>query len=82
MATSEEIQQLREMIALQTAQIDAMTRELTAQRAETAQADMRSGVSSCRNQTHVLWRARWQRTLVDVVVQDVSLLCGNGTEAG
>ena len=45
MATADEIQQLREMISLQSAQLDAVTRELTAQRAATAQADMRSGMS-------------------------------------
>ena len=45
MATADEDQQLREMTALQTAQLDAVTQELTAQRAATAQTEVRAGLS-------------------------------------
>ena len=45
MATADEVQQLREMTALQTAQLKAVTQELTTQRAATAQAEVRSGMS-------------------------------------
>ena len=45
MATADEDQQLRDMTALQTAQLDAVTQELTAQRAATAQTEVRAGLS-------------------------------------
>ena len=45
MATAEEIQQLREMIALQTTQLEAATQELTTQRAATARGAVRCGMS-------------------------------------
>ena len=45
MATAEEVQQLRDMIAMQTFQLDAVTQELTAQRAATAQTEVRAGLS-------------------------------------
>ena len=45
MATADGVQRLREMIALHTAQLDAVTRELTARRAATAQTEVRAGLS-------------------------------------
>ena len=45
MATAEEIQQLRELVALQAAQLDAVAQELTAQRTATAQTEVRAGLS-------------------------------------
>ena len=45
MATAEEVQQLRDTITLQTFQLDAVTQELTAQRAATAQTEVRAGLS-------------------------------------
>ena len=45
MATADEVQQLRDMIALQTAQLDAVTQELTAQRGATGQTGVRAGMS-------------------------------------
>ena len=45
MATDDEVQQLRDMITLQTAQLDAVTEELTAPRAATAQTEVRASMS-------------------------------------
>ena len=45
MATAEEIQQLRELVALQAAQLEAVAQELTAQRTATAQTEVRVGLS-------------------------------------
>ena len=45
MATAEEIQQLRELVTLQAAQLDAVAQELTAQRTATAQTEVRAGLS-------------------------------------
>ena len=45
MATAEEIQQLRELVALQAAQLDAVAQELTTQRTATAQTEVRAGLS-------------------------------------
>ena len=45
MALADEVQQLREMIALQTAQLEVVAQELTTQRAATAQAEVRSDMS-------------------------------------
>ena len=45
MATAEEIQQLRDLIALQAAQHDALAQELTAQGTATAQTEVRAGLS-------------------------------------
>ena len=45
MATAEEIQQLRELVTLQAAQLDAVAQELTAQRTVTAQTEVRAGLS-------------------------------------
>ena len=44
MATAEEIQQLRELVALQAAQLEAVAQELTAQRTATAQTEVRAGL--------------------------------------
>ena len=43
MATADEVQQLRGMINVQTAQLDAVTQELTAQRGATGQTGVRTG---------------------------------------
>ena len=45
MATAEEIQQLRELVTLQAAQLDAVAQELTAQRTATTQTEVRAGLS-------------------------------------
>ena len=45
MATADEVQQLMDMITLQTVQLDAVTQELTAQRAATAQTEVRAGLT-------------------------------------
>ena len=45
MAAAEEMQQLRGKIALQTAQLDGATQELTTPRAATVEAEVRSGMS-------------------------------------
>ena len=45
MATADEVQQLRDMTTLQTVQLDAVTQDLTAQRAATAQIEVRAGLS-------------------------------------
>ena len=45
MATPEEIQQLRELAALQAAQLEAVAQELNAQRTATAQTEVRAGLS-------------------------------------
>ena len=45
MATPEEIQQLRELVALQVAQLEAVAQELNAQRTATAQTEVRAGLS-------------------------------------
>ena len=45
MATAEEIQQLKDLITLQAAQLDAVAQELTAQRTATAQTKVRAGLS-------------------------------------
>ena len=45
MATPEEIQQLRELAALQAAQLEAVAQELNAQRTATAQTEVRAGSS-------------------------------------
>ena len=44
-ATADEVQQLRDLVALQTAQIKAVAQELTSQRAATAQTEARSSLS-------------------------------------
>ena len=44
MATLEEIQQLRELAALQAAQLEAVAQELNAQRTATAQTEVRAGL--------------------------------------
>ena len=44
-ATADEVQQLRDLVALQTAQIEAVAQELTSQRAATAQTEARSSLS-------------------------------------
>ena len=43
--TADEVQQLRDLVALQTAQIDAIAQQLTSQRAATAQTEARSSLS-------------------------------------
>ena len=45
MATALEIQQLKDLITLQAAQLDAVAQELTAQRTATAQTEVRAGLS-------------------------------------
>ena len=45
MATAEEIQQLKDLITLQAAQLDAVAQELSAQRTATAQTEVRAGLS-------------------------------------
>ena len=45
MATAEEIQQMRDLVAFQAAQLDAVAEEFTTQWAATAQAEVRSGMS-------------------------------------
>ena len=45
MATAEEIEQLRELVTLQAAQLDAVAQELTAHRPATAQTEVRAGLS-------------------------------------
>ena len=45
MATPEEVQQLRELVALQAAQLEAVAQELNAQRTATAQTEVRAGLS-------------------------------------
>ena len=45
METADEVQQLRDMTTFEKAQLDAVTQELTAQRAATAQTEVRAGSS-------------------------------------
>ena len=45
MATADEIQQLRELVALQAAQLNAVAQELTAQQTATAQTEVQAGLS-------------------------------------
>ena len=45
MATTEEIQQLKDLAALQAVQLDTVAQELTAQRTATAQTEVRAGLS-------------------------------------
>ena len=45
MVTPEDIQQLRELVALQAAQLEAVAQELNAQRTATAQTEVRAGLS-------------------------------------
>ena len=60
---------------------------LTTQRAATAHAEVRSSMglvdtNLTKETQNLLWRARWKRTMVDVVVQDESSLYGNAPRLG
>ena len=72
MATPEEVQQLRELVALQAAQLEAVAQELNAQRTATAQTEVRAGLSLV--DTKLLTG--------NMVVQNESILCGDGTKTG
>ena len=83
MATAEERQQqLREMIPLQTTQHEAANTTGSDGTSLIAIKYELGGHCTLDETKHVLKRARWQRTMVEVVVHDENLLCGNGTEAG
>ena len=73
MATAEEIQQLRELVAHEAAQLDAVATELRTELAATPQAKVRSGLlgrHGALDETARVWlRAGWQTTVVSVVLQ-------------